>query len=236
MLYYENENGKLYQGDCLEVMDKLIEEGVKVDCIVTDPPYRTISGGNKKGLSYKHKGSITEKNDGKIFKYNDIKIEYWLPKIYEILKENSHCYIMTNTLNLKNTLIETEKIGFKLHNLLVWEKQNATPNRWYMKNCEYILFLRKGIAKAINNMGSKTVHKFKNPFGDKLHPTEKSIDHMMFLIENSTKEDDIILDPFSGSGTTAVACENTNRKWICIEKEDKYCEISKKRLDNSNQK
>ena len=70
----------------------------------------------------------------------------------------------------------------------------------------------------------------------KLHSTPKPLKMIEHIIEVSSNENDIILDPFSGSGTLAEASENTNRKWICIEKEEKYCEITKKRLDKLNQK
>lgn len=226
----------LINGDCLEVMDKIIEQNIKVDAIITDPPYRVISGGNEKGLSYRHKGSIIEANDGKIFKYNDICFSDWLPKVYQTLKDDSHCYIMTNFLNLKELMIECDRVGFKAHNLLIWEKQNSTPNRWYMKNCEYILFLRKGKAKPINNMGSKTVHKFENPFGNKQHPTEKSIGNMEFYIKNSSNQADIIFDPFMGSATTGIACQNTNRKFIGIELEEKYYNIGIERITNNRKR
>ena len=226
----EDKSIKLFNTDTMELMDKMIEKGIEVDCVITDPPYKVISGGSEKGLSYKHKGSITEKNDGKIFEHNNIKMSDWLPKVYKLLKNESHCYIMTNFLNLKELMIESEKVGFKAHNLLVWEKQNATPNRWYMKNCEYVLFLRKGKAKPINNMGSKTVHKFENPFGNKKHPTEKSVNNMEFYISNSSNEGDLILDPFMGSGTTGVACKNLNRKFIGVELDENYYDIAESRI------
>lgn len=200
--------------------------------IVTDPPYKCISGGNKKGLSYKHKGSMIEKNDGKIFKYNDIKPEQWIPEIYRILKQNTHCYIMTNVLNMKNFLDIAKKTGFKLHNILVWEKQNCPPNRWYMKNCEYILFFRKGRAKPINNMGSKTVHQFFNPQGNKTHPCEKPIDLLKLYISNSSNEGDIVLDPFCGTGSTLIASKELNRKYIGYELDKEYYDIGIRRLNN----
>ena len=219
---------KLIKGDCLEKM-KEIEDG-SIDLVLIDPPYKTISGGNNAGLSYKHKGSITEKNDGKIFEYNNIKIKEYIREVYRVLKDNSHCYIMTNTLNLYEMITEANKVGFKLHNILVWEKQNCTPNRWYMKNAEYTLFFRKGKAKPINNMGSKTVHQFKNPFGEKIHPTEKPIELMEFYIKNSSKEGDIVLDCFSGSCSTGIACINTNRNFIGIEKDGKYFDVGVNRV------
>lgn len=220
---------QLYKGDCLEIM-KDIPDG-SIDLVVIDPPYKCISGGNKKGLSYKHKGAITEKNDGKIFDYNDINIKDYMQEIYRVLKENTQCYVMTNVLNIEEMMLEAKNTGFKLHNLLVWEKQNCTPNRWYMKNCEYTLFLRKGKAKPINNMGSKTVHQFFNPQGNKLHPTEKPVDLMELYITNSSNENDTILDCFMGSGSTGEACLKTNRNFIGIEQDDKYFEIAYNRIN-----
>ena len=219
--------GKRMFGDCLTLMSQ-IESG-SIDAIITDPPYRVISDGNQKGLSYKHKGSITEKNDGKIFQHNDISCRDYFPEFFRVLKDNAHLYIMVNVLNLTERLTEAQKY-FALHNLLVWEKQNAGPNRWYMKNAEYVLFLRKGKAFPINNMGSKTVHQFYNNVGNKLHPTEKPIELMQLYIENSSVEGEVILDPFAGSFPVAIACINTNRKYICIEKDENYFNIGSERI------
>jgi len=223
--YYENDYGKLYLGDCVEVMKELDRESI--DLVLTDPAYKVISGGKYEW----YKGSIIEENDGKIFKHNDIKFEEWLPLIYKLLKERTHCYIMSNVLNLKELLIKTEQEGFKLHNLLIWEKNNTLPSRWYLKNGEYILFLRKGKAKKINNVKSKTVHPFHNIHKERLHPTEKNIDHFKFLLTNSTDPGDIVLDPFSGSGTTAVACMKAKRRFILIEKDEEYCNKSIRKIE-----
>lgn len=225
----ENKNVRLIQGDCLVVLDKLIEDGIIVDAIVTDPPYKVISGGKPK-----HKGQpsgLLSKNDGKIFTHNDLKEEDWFPKIFKLLKEGGHCYIMTNTLNLERYLRLARETGFLLHNLLVWEKNNCTPNRWYMKNCEYTLFLRKGRAKQINNVGDKTVHKFKNG-QNKIHPSEKPIELMKMYVANSTNENELVLDFAMGSGTTGVACKNLNRKFIGIELDENYFNIAKDRIES----
>ena len=225
----ENENIRLIQGDCLVVLDKLIEDGIIVDAIVTDPSYKVISKGKPK-----HKGQpsgLLSKNDGKIFTHNDLKEEDWFPKIFKLLKEGGHCYIMTNTLNLERYLRLARETGFLLHNLLVWEKNNCTPNRWYMKNCEYTLFLRKGRAKQINNVGDKTVHKFKNG-QNKIHPSEKPIELMEMYVANSTTENELVLDFTMGSGTTGVACKNLNRKFIGIELDENYFNIAKDRIES----
>lgn len=217
---------QLLQGDCLELMKNIPDESV--DLIVTDPPYKCISGG-KPHLKGQPSGMLS-KNDGKIFDYNDIEPEEWFPLLYRKLKNGSHCYIMTNTINLERYLTLARQTGFGLHNVLIWEKNNCTPNRWYMKNCEYILFLRKGKAKRINNVGSKTVHQFDNVLGSKNHPTEKPVDLIEFYIANSSNEGDIVFDPFMGSGSTGIAAKNLNRDFIGIELDEKYYQIAKKRL------
>lgn len=201
-----------------------------IDLVVTDPPYKIVTGGDSDGANSRRPKGVL-KGNRKLFKHQNLKISSWMSELYRVLKPGTHCYIFTNVLNLKDMLIESEKVGFKLHNLLVWEKNNCTPSQYYMKNCEYVLFLRKGKAKWINNIGkSKTVHKFNNIIGEKLHPTEKPVDLLEFYIENSSNEGDIVLDPFMGSGSTAVACVNLRRHYIGFEIDDQYVKISRSRL------
>jgi site-specific DNA-methyltransferase (adenine-specific) len=237
-LYYEDDYGKLYHGDCLEVM-KDIEDN-SIDLIVTDPPYKIISGGctivpNKnepKGIfnrREKRKDWSDNARSGKLFNENDIKFEQWIPEMYRVLKDGTHFYTMCNDRNMQNMLNISIQSKFKLVNILAWKKNNCTPNRYYMKNMEFILMFRKGSAKTINNIGTKQCLEFDNIKG-KLHPTEKPIDLIKTLVENSSNENNIVLDPFVGSGSTLVACKNTNRKYIGIEKDEKYCEIAKQRL------
>lgn len=167
----------------------------------------------------------------KLFKHQKLEISDWMPELYRVLKEGTHCYIFTNTLNLNEMLDESKKAKFKLHNLLIWEKNNCTPSQFYMKNCEYILFLRKGKAKWINNIGeSKTVHKYNNIIGNKKHPTEKPIDLLELYINNSSNEGDIVLDPFMGSGSTAVACLNTSRNYLGFEIDKEYYDVAEHRI------
>ncbi len=215
-------------GDCLEIMKDIPDESI--DCVVTDPPYRTISGGNK---SEKWKSgyakSVLHKNDGKIFDCNAIQFEEWLPEVYRVLKDETHFYCMTNTTNLCKIVEVAEKVGFYLHNILVWEKNTANANRWYMKNCEFTLLFKKGRAKTINNPSSKMVHKFDNP-RKKAHPTEKPVKLMELYVLNSSNEGETVLDLFMGSGSTGVACVNTNRRFIGIELDEKYFNIAKERI------
>ena len=230
----------LINDDAIKVMKAQHELGVKVDLIVTDPPFRCISGGRNDSLSaqkYNSPSGVLTKNDGKIFDYNDIEFEQWVPLAYSLLKDDSDFYCITNLLNLFKLKEVADSAGFKLHNLLVWEKPNScTPNKWYMKNAEFILYFYKGKARIINDAGSKMVHQFKNPVGNKLHPTEKPVELMELYVRNSSNPGDVVLDPFMGVGTTGIACKRLQRDFIGIEIDKKYYDIAKERLGETTTK
>jgi len=231
----------LYNMDCLEGL-KLIPDN-SIDLVVTDPPYKIVQGGcSNKAVTINACGEILNKHDGdnielvkkgKIFNHNEIQFNEWLPEIYRVLKDNSHCYIMINGRNLAELQMEAEKVGFRFHNIIAWDKGNATPNKWYMQRLEFILFLFKGEAKNINNMGTTTLLQVPNiKRGTKLHPTEKPTDLMKILIENSSKKNDIVLEPFAGCGSTLLACKETGRNFIGFELDKHYHSIAEKRLLN----
>ena len=228
---------KLYKGDCLELMRGVGTESI--DLIVTDPPYKVATGGvpnetNNVILNKNRpKGILTEHSQliKIIPKFSD-----WIPECYRVLKNGSHAYFMINSSNLIELANGIEKAGFKIHNILAWKKNNCTPSQYYMKNCEFVIFCRKGKAKYINNIGdSKTVHEFNNISGKKVHPTEKPIELMEFYIENSSEENDTALDPFMGSGSTGVACVNTFRKFIGFEIDENYFNIASKRIEEAQE-
>lgn len=203
---------KLYNDDCMNVM-KGMQDG-SVDCVITDCPYHIVAGGcrtnngkniggiftNTKitsGVLDIHKTNI---ETGGIFDHNEIEFSEWLPEVYRVLKDGTHCYVMVNARNLKDLWIEAEKVGFVFQNLLIWDKGNATPNKWYMQAYELILMLRKGKARNINKMGTSNIIRVPNIIRTKAHPTEKPAELMMVLVENSTNEGEVVLDPFMGVG------------------------------------
>jgi len=98
-----------------------------------------------------------------------------------------------------------------------------------MKNAEFIVFGRKGKAKPINNLGSKSIIEINN-IRNKIHPTQKPIELLQMLITNSTDRGDVVFDCFMGSGSTGIACLNTNRQFIGMELDQEYFEIAKKRI------
>jgi len=220
---------KIINGDVANEVQLISDESI--DLIVTDPPYKTISGGSgPTSKMHRRPAGMLSKNDGKIFSENNIKFSDYLPQLFRVLRDQSHMYLMVNFLNLEDAMSEVRKAGFQIHNLLIWHKNNATPNRWYMKNVEYVIFARKGAAKAVNNKSSMTCHKFNNLCGKKTHPTEKPVDLLTFYIKNSSKQGDVILDPFMGTGSCGEAAILSGRKFIGIELDSEYYEIAKHRL------
>lgn len=220
--------------NCIESFDTIQNDSIS--CIVTDPPYKmnhSTGGCTNIGMKNKWQGNIKAGNTVMGFDLS-IKFSDWLPKIYRVLKPSGHCYIFCNDKNIQELLNESTKIGFRESNILVWIKNNACPNRYYMKNCEFILFLYKGAAKPINNMGDKAAMQVDNINGkNKLHPVQKPVELLQRLIINSTESNDIVLDPFMGSGSTGVACAETGRRFIGIEIDKDYFNIAKERIENA---
>ena len=226
--------GKLINGGCLEYMRTL--ENESIDLIVTDPPYPTTSrghAGNSGGMLQKE---INKK--GKVFEYNNIDCTEYAPEFYRVLKDGSHCYVMTNHINLIKMLNVFTDCGFHFIKSLIWNKGNKIMGQYYMSQFEYILFFRKGYGKKINNCGTADIlyvpnKKTKDENGKNIHDTEKPVELMKILIENSTQKGDIVLDPFVGVGSTALACIESERNYIGIELDENYYNIAKERVLNN---
>jgi site-specific DNA-methyltransferase (adenine-specific) len=173
--------------------------------------------------------------EGKVFKHNDIKPQEYIPELYRILKDGSHCYIMTNHINLQNMINTSVSCGFKFVKCLIWNKGNKIMGHYYMNQFEYILFLRKGKGKKINHCGTADIidvhsKKTKDTEGKNLHDTEKPVQLMQVLIENSSQKDEIVFDPFIGIGGTAIACIDTDRKYIGCELDEIYFDLGNERI------
>ena len=212
---------KVICSDCLEVMKDIPDKSI--DMILTDPPY---------GMNYQSSRRTATKQFAKIT--NDTNID-WFPEFikecYRILKDNSHIYIFCNDYNISKFRDLQEQAGFKNKRTLVWVKNNHTSGDLlgdYANKTEFINYAQKG-RRLLNGGRDTNVLNFSRV--SKLeHPTQKPVDLNEYLIKKSTNENDIILDPFAGSGTTGVACKNLNRNYILIEKEPEYIDIINKRL------
>jgi len=254
------ELNKCYNMDCREFLKHFPEQFF--DCVVSDVPYKIVTGGARiseesiekfgksdpKGILnrcvvndrlkakwLKKSGDVDNAlfvQKGKLFEHCEIKFEEWLSEVFRVLKDGSHAYFMVNSRNLNELQTKAETVGFKFLNLLVWVKNNATPNKYFMQQCEFILLLRKGFAKNINDMGMTNVFSVPNIIGNKFHPTEKPVALMKAFIEQSTKPGEIVLEPFAGSGSTCVAAKQCNRNFAACELGEKYCDIANKRILN----
>lgn len=245
---------KIIEGDCREILKNFPSNSI--DCVCSDVPYLIATGGatagreddlsgilNKNRLKQssdlkskwlrkdEEKDNITFLTSGKLFE-NVPKFEEWLSDVYRVLKDGSHCYLMINSRNLKELQQKAEDVGFKLLNILVWIKNNATPNKYYMQKCEFILFLRKGFAKNIKDMGATNVLSVRNPIGDKFHPTEKPVELMLNMLKQSVNSGDIVLDMFCGSGSTCIAAKGLGCSYIGIEIDKTFADIAKDRIKN----
>ena len=225
-------NIKVINGNAIEFMKKLKDESI--DLVVTDPPYPTTKRGgtgNSGGMCKKK-----EFSSGKVFKHNDIKPIEYIPEFYRILKDGSHCYIMTNHVNLYEIMTVAKESGFHFIKSLIWNKGNKIMGQAYMSQFEYILFFRKGKFKKINKCGTADIlnipnKKTKDENGKNIHDTEKPVELMKILIENSTQEEELVLDPFVGVGSTAIACKELNRLFIGTELDENYYNIAINRID-----
>lgn len=215
----------LMQGDCLEIMTTMADDSV--DLVLTDPPYKVTSRGSSGGTGGMLKTDINK--SGMVFKHNSITFNEWLPECYRVLKDGCHAYFMTNNKNLSAMLQAVEGAGFKVFKTLIWVKNTAITNMYYMDNHEYIIFCRKGKAKKINECGTKSVLNFDNP-RNKLHPTEKPVELMAKLIANSTQGGEIVFDPFMGSNPVGLACVELDRNFIGVELDPEYFTIAKNRI------
>lgn len=246
--YFDN---KVFNEDTREFIKKIPSNSI--DLIVTDIPYLTTKRGIGKRTTT---GGMTISKlgrQGKIFEDNCVNIKEYIHDFFRVLKDGTHCYIMTNQKNLVEILNETLNAGFKFISSLIWKKNNKCPGpNYYMSQFEYILFFKKGKFRRINNCGTSDILEFDNkkirvPELDEqgnsvltekgkikyrnLHNTEKPVGLMRVLVENSSNVKDRVLDTFSGIGATAIACKELGRTYICNEINKVYRDISINRLN-----
>ena len=223
---------KLINRNCLDTLKNIPNESI--DLIVTDPPYPTTSRGNAGNSGGMLQKDINKK--GKVFTYNNINCKEYAPEFYRLLKDGSHCYVMTNHINLIDMLNTFTDVGFHFIKSLIWNKGNKIMGQYYMSQYEYILFFRKGKGKKINNCGTSDIlsipnKKTKDKDGKNIHDTEKPIELMEVLVNNSSQENELVLDPFMGVGSTGLACIKNNRNFIGMELDEKYFDIAKNRIE-----
>lgn len=220
---------KIYNCDCIEFMQDMVNQGKKVDCIITDPPY-LINYKTRRRKDKNHKFCSTIQNDN-----NKDLIKEFINLSYKILKDNSSIYFFCNDVYIDFFKQEIEKY-FKMKNILVWVKNNHTAGDLYSsyaKKTEFIIYATKGRV-ILNGKRETNVLFYDRVAGnDLLHQNQKPINLLEFLILKSSNENETILDPFMGSGSTGLACLFKNRNFIGCEIDKEYFEIAERRLKST---
>lgn len=226
---------KLYHGDCLEVMKEISDKSV--DCIITDPPYLHESGGRGKFLL----GDSLDRekyNMGELSDFGKDQIYNFLNASKRINKKKQW-YIFCSEKQVVYYLSWCIENNLK-YNLLTWNKPLSVLNtERFSTNMEYIVRIYDNGCKlnklSDDKLNYYSKYKVCNQLRgkNKIHGSQKPIEIVEQFIELSTNKGDIILDCFMGSGTTGVACYNTKRHFIGIEKDDNYFKLAKERIDNA---
>lgn len=238
----------LIYGDCFEKMKELKDNSI--DCIITDPPYFLSND----GITCKS-GKMVSVNKGewdKSFGYDSI-VEFnknWILESFRLLKNGGTLWVSGTYHNIYiiGSIIQSIS-DFRILNNIIWIKKSPPPNlscRFFTHSTETILWIRKGVKskhyfdydlmkKFNENKQMKDVwvigrpQKEEKKFGK--HPTQKPLEIIDRMILSSTKENDLILDMFCGSGSVLVSCKNNLRNGIGIENNKEFYDLSKKRIE-----
>lgn len=211
----------LIHGDCLVEMKKIPDKSI--DLVLTDPPY---------GMNYQ---SSRRTATSKFRKIENDNVLGWvcsfMTECFRVLKDDRHTYIFCNDYAISLLRDYMKEVGFNTKRTLVWVKNNHTSGDLlgdYANKTEFIVYAQKG-RRLLNGKRDTNVLMF-NRVGSLIHPTQKPVDMNEYLIGKSSLEDEVVLDPFMGSGTTGVACKNLNRRFIGIEKDETYFNLAKERI------
>lgn len=245
---------RLYNGDCFEILKSFPDE--TFDMIFADPPYMLSNGGiscqNGKLVSV-NKGDW-DKSKGIVEDFNFHK--KWLELCQRLLKPNGTLWVSGTYHSIYSCGFAMELLGYHILNDISWFKPNASPNlscKYFTASHETLIWARKNkkakhyfnydamkngdfakdfIKKPNTQMRSvwaiSTPQKAEKIFGK--HPTQKPLTLLERIITASTKENDLILDPFMGSGTTGVAAVKLGRRFVGIDVEKQYADLAEKRI------
>ena len=211
-------------GDCGDksLVDKLIGSN-KILLILTDPPYGVDYVENKKGFS-KIKKDLAIVNDSIVNENNySTFTKDWLKTVKPYLGTKNSCYIFNSDKMIFALKDGMEGAGFRFAQILIWIKNSQIIGRRdYLAKHELIAYGWHGAHKFYKSK-DRSVLFYPKPNSSPLHPTTKPLGIIRRLILNSSKVGDIVYDPFAGSGTTLIACEQTRRKCLAVEIDPNYC-------------
>ncbi len=247
--FYSTKLGKLYKGDCLEIMDYLIEQNIKFDAIITDPPYAITNYKWDQIIPFDKMWERLEKlikEDGAIVLFGNEPFSSALRKSNDKLYRYDWKWIKTQVTGFQNANYQPLRC---YEDIMVFSKAGSVPN-CNVKMCYYPQELIKVNLKVKRGSIDYLKEKKDNKQFERLqeysnyprniiqfaresklyHPTQKPVDLMEYIIATYTHTGELVLDFTSGSGSTLIGCESLNRKWVGIELTDKYCNVIKRRL------
>lgn len=242
----------LYQTDCFEFMDKLIDKypAGRFDAIFADPPYFLSNG----GITC-HAGKMVKVDKGDWDKSRGAELNHefnveWLSRCKKLLTPNGTIWVSGTHHVIHSVGFAMQQLEMKMLNDITWEKPNPPPNlscRYFTHSTETIIWAAKtpaskhcfnyqAMRSANNDKQMKTVWQIYPPSnGEKKygkHPTQKPVELLQRIILASTEEGDIVFDPFSGSATTGVAALKLKRKFVGCEFEAEFVKLSCARLED----
>lgn len=233
---------RIYLYDCISAMKRLPDNSINLT--VTDPPYLFDKGGNGGGNT-KIATSEMYKKDSKVMSEMS---DFTKDKCYEMLDEVNRLMVKMNGYFFCNDSLIPYYLNWAIKNkykytILTWNKPLSILNRErFSTNLEYVIRIY-GKGTALNKLDLDKFPEKKDYYSKyryftqikgkkKLHPTQKPIEYIKSFIELSSNENDVILDPFIGSGVTARACHDLNRNFIGFELDRKYYDIAVKYIEN----
>lgn len=224
---YQLGNHRLMCGDSTKEEDvaKLMN-GVKADMVFTDPPYNVAyEGGSKKREMIK--------ND-KMDNFYEFLYDVY-QNCYNNMNAGAPIYVCHSELERVNFTKAFLDVGFKMSSIIIWAKNNSTfsMNKDYKQKHEPIIYgWKEGKHNWVGGNCEDTLWEIKRPTKSDLHPTMKPIELCARAITNSSNKNNIVYEPFGGSGSTLIASEQTNRTCYCIELDAKYVDVIIQRWEN----
>lgn len=231
-------NLTLINKDFKEVVQEMKKLNIQVDAIVTDPPY-CVSRTHQLGFSNMGRAGM---NYGK-WDYGFDQKE-WITLCGPLIKKGGSIIVFMDWKNLSYLVEELEEQGFVIKDLIRWEKRNPMPrnvNSRYVMDFEVAIWATKGNKGwTFNKPEDKSYIKPVYVSGivpggkNRIHPTQKNLEVIEEIIKVHTNPGDLVFDPFSGSGTTVVACKETGRDAIGVEIDENYYKKSVERINDTN--